>query len=138
MAFTLQPEQWYGWQMIPGYADDRCVPYFSPIRVHTVAQAPRSRIVTVEYTNVLYAAGVQEFRQTLSLLRRSHDYLVAAIYDEHGKPSDRVAVISHIEFEWLRRFCSELCRARPPELLGPADQQSPSRYLDAIFGVRRP
>jgi hypothetical protein len=84
MAFTLEPDHWYGWQLIPGYTGERVVPHFSPIRVHTVAQAARSRLITIEYTNVLYAAGVQVFRQALGVLRRGAGLLGRRYLHEHS------------------------------------------------------
>lgn len=134
--FTLQPGHWYGWQMIPGYTGEPVVPYFSPIFVHNVLQAARSRVISLELTDVLYAAGAQHFQRRLHLLRRGGDYLVAGVANDRGGTTDRVSVISQIGYEWIRRFCPSVWQSRPPESLGPTGTESASEYLSTVFGIR--
>lgn len=120
--------------MIPGYSGERNVPYFSPIRVTRVTPRKTGRgILNVSFRNVLYAEGVQNFQIDLRILKHEPDYLFAdLIYGESG-PAGRSAVISHIEFEWVRRLCPEVWSARPPETLNSAAQSSISVYLDELF-----
>ncbi len=34
--FTMGANGWYGWQMIPGYVGERCIPYCCPIYMERV------------------------------------------------------------------------------------------------------
>lgn len=133
--FMLDTSHWYGWQMVPGYAGERNVPYFSPMYLR--AFAPRKtgrRELHVEFLNAQYAEGVQEFSIDLKILKHSQDYLVAEIaYVDVSV--DRVAVISRIEFEWIRRCCPEIWAAQPPASFGSIEQNSVSYYLHAVFGT---
>jgi len=124
----LEPGHWYAWQMIPGYIGERCVPYCSPIYVKAVVPRSTGRgILHLDFENVLYARGVEEFSLDLRVLKRTPDYLLAEIlYQEAGV--DRSTVISSIEAEWIRRFCPELIASRPP-----AVTENISDYLEALF-----
>lgn len=130
----LVPECWYGWQMIPGYGAESNLPYFSPIRVTRVTpKKSGSGILSVTFLNALYAEGVQEFELDLRILSHERDYLIAdLIYGESG-PSGRTAVVSQIDFEWIRRLCPGLWTAQPPGKMTPAAQGSVSIYLDEAF-----
>jgi hypothetical protein len=133
--FTLQPDRWYGWQMIPGYVGERCVPYCCPIRVHKVEPLKSGKgIMKVDFWNTGYAAGVQGFSLDLQLLHRAKDYLVARILYGDSSTTDRCAVVSHIEFQWIQQFCPHLWHNHPPHLHGSTS--SVSIYLDAVFGVQ--
>ena len=135
LSFTLSPGHWYGWQMLPGYAAERNVPYFSPIWLQ--AATPRKtgrRLLTLKFFNVLYAEGVQDFTLDLRVLKHEANYFVAELVYQGDLPQDRTAIVSHIEFEWLRRFCPNLWAARPPESFGPNEQHSVQNYLKALFG----
>ncbi len=135
--FTLQPERWYAWQMLPGYAGERNVPYFSPILLREVVPRKTGRgILKLRFRNALYADGVQEFAQEMRVLKHAADFLVAEILVDRDIPSDRVGIVSHIEFEWLRRFCPGLWEAHPPGSFGPVEQGSVSHYLRALFPQR--
>ena len=128
----LRPKRWFGWQMLPGYSG----PYFSPIWVEEVT--PRKtgkRILKVRFINVLYAAGVEDFSLDLRILKHESDYLVSEIVYSEQTTNDRTAIISHIEFEWIQRFCPEIWAARPPSSFSTAEQGNVSRYLTALFGL---
>jgi hypothetical protein len=130
---SLVPDRWYGWQMIPGYGGEHNVPYFSPIFVTRVTPKKTGRrILNVSFRNVLYAEGVQHFQLDLRILTHRPNYLIAdLIYGESGP--ERSAVISHIEFEWIRRMCPGIWSARPLESMSPLAQGSVSIYLDEVF-----
>lgn len=136
-GFSPEAGRWYGWQMLPGYEPDFVVPYFSPILVHSVRQRPGTRQVTIEFFNALYVEGMQGFVKDLSVIRRAPTYLVGALVNEtaEGELSDRVAVVSEICPEWLRRHCPgvrEMLLERPAErdLLGLQEQ------LNMLYGGR--
>lgn len=131
----LQPDRWYGWQMIPGYSGQRNVPYFSPIRVHAVI--PRKtgqRILQVGFFNMLYAPGVQDFTADLRILKHQPNYLVAEVYAPSPQQRDRTVVISHIEFDWIRTTCPQLWADRPPARFGRSAETSVTTYLEALRG----
>lgn len=121
--YTLAPQTWAAWQMIPGYIGERCVPYCSPIWIHSVQPLKKgSGHLRLGFNNMLYAQGVQDFTLDLRVLKRAENYLVAEL--DYGPESikDRVAVVSHIEFEWLKTFCPQLWCHRPPASCSSAAQ----------------
>jgi hypothetical protein len=62
------------------------------------------------------------------------DYLIAELlYGTEGP--DRAAIIGHIEFGWVERFCPELWYHRPPSSVGGAIGGSVSLYLSEVFGL---
>ena len=127
----LVPPRWYGWQMLPGYGGERNVPYFSPIRM--ISATPRKTgkgTLGLSFWNQFYAEGVQDFQVELRILKHQSNYLIADLLTEGSHPSSRAAVISHVEFEWLRRFCPQL---PPVETCSAAAHQSASIYLDELF-----
>jgi hypothetical protein len=132
---NLVPDRWYAWQMIPGYVGERSIPYCSPIFVQRVVPKKTGKsILGIDFVNVLYAAGVQDFSLDIRILKHCADYLVAELlYD--GDAPDRVAVISHIEFGWIERFCPQLWFHRPPSSIGGAATGSVSIYLSEVFGL---
>ena len=131
---NLQPNTWYGWQMIPGYGDH--VPYFSPIRVTRVTPKKTGRgILTVFFLNVLYAEGVQDFQLDLRILKHEEDYLIADLLYGGSGPTDRTGAISQIDFTWIRRLCPGVWSERPPGTASPAAQRNVSMYLDEVFPV---
>lgn len=131
----IAPGSWYGWQMIPGYIGQRNVPYCSPIYVNRIVPKKTGKgILTLDFANVCYAEGVQGFSLDLKLLKHSSDYLIAdLLYGPEGP--DRAAVISHIEFAWIERFCPDLWYHRPPSSIGGAATGSVSIYLSEVFGL---
>lgn len=137
MSFSLAPEQWCAWQMLPGYTGERCVPYFSPLHVRRVRPLKtRKQVLELDYVNVLYAEGVQFFSGIrFQVLTRAANYLVARV--EEPTSDDRVAVLSHIEFGWLAACCPGVLRAFPPARLGSPYDSSISLYLDFVFLQRR-
>jgi hypothetical protein len=120
--------------MIPGYLGQRCVPYSSPIWIQSVTPLKKGTArLRLSFQNVLYASGVQDFDLELRVLKRAANYLVAELDNGSSGPPDRVAVISHIEFEWLRRFCPELWSHHPPDSCSDAARASVSMYLSEVF-----
>ncbi len=91
--FKLIPQCWYAWQMVPGYVGQRNVPYCSPIFVERVIPKKTGKgILTLDFVNVLYAEGVQDFSVDLKILKHSTDYLIADLQYGTEEP-DRAAVI---------------------------------------------
>lgn len=130
----LEAGRWYAWQMLPGYLAERSVPYFSPILMTEVTARKTGRgIIGLQFFNALYAYGVQDFSVELRILKHEPNYLIAEILEGPGE-AHRAAVISHIEFEWMRHCCPDLWRSRPPDSFGPSEQSSVSYYLTALFG----
>ena len=132
---TLASQQWYAWQMIPGYVGERNVPYCSPIFVTGVTPKKTGKgILQLDFINVLYAAGVEYFSLDLRIIKHSADYMIAdLLYGPEGP--DRAGVISHIEFAWIERFCPNLWYQRPPSSFEPVIACSVSLYLSEVFGV---
>jgi len=134
--FTIYPNRWFAWQMIPGYFGERSVPYCSPIYVTAVRPLKSGKgELDIEFFNAFYAQGVQDFELRLKVLKRAENYLVADLIYAPGEDSGRCAVINHIEMEWLRRFCPEFWYHRPPSSCSSAAQGSVSIYLnEALLG----
>ena len=122
--------------MNPGYIGDRCVPYFSPIHVTRVVPLKTGKgILEIDFWNVCYAEGVQNFEGIrLKVLLRAENYLIGRLLDSGSEV--RSAIISHIEFAWLDRFCPHIIEAHPPFDINAAYSGSVSLYLDRIFGIR--
>lgn len=136
--FSIVKNCWVAWQMIPGYFGERSVPYCSPIFVTGITPLKSGKgQIRLEFLNALYAQGVQNFCLDIKVLKRAKDYLVGEIIHSPGENSGRVAVISHIEFQWLQRFCPELWFHRPPSTT-PHGDSSVSLYLDAVFFRTQP
>ncbi|MGE4049444.1 MAG: hypothetical protein AB7F38_00130 [Piscinibacter sp.] len=132
--YTLAPKTWAAWQMLPGYLGERCVPYFSPIWVQSVEPLKKGTgRLRLSFKNVLYASGVQDFELELRVLKRAANYLVAELDYGASGSQDRVAVISHIEFGWLRKFCPELLSDHPPSSCSGNASASVSVYLSEVF-----
>jgi len=130
----LVPDRWYGWQMVPGYFGERNVPYFSPMRVVSITPLKTGRgILKMSFWNILYAEGVQDFNLDLRVLKHEANYMIGEIHYAASGPDDRSAVISHIEFDWIRHCCPSLWAFHPPETMSPAAQRSVSVYLDELF-----
>jgi len=120
--------------MVPGYGGARNVPYFSPILVSAITLKKTGRgILDLRFVNALYAHGVQDMALDLRVLKHASDYLVAEILYGADDSLDRVGIVSHIKFEWVRRFCPDLWAARPPEAVGAAAEGSVSLYLSSLF-----
>lgn len=115
--------------MNPGYIGDRCVPYFSTIHVTRVAPLKTGKgILEIDFWNVGYAEGVQNFEGIrLKVLLRAENYLIGHLqgYDFEV----RSAIISHIDFAWLDRFCPHIVEANPKS-------GGVTLYLDRIFGIQ--
>ena len=119
--------------MIPGYVGERSVPYYSPIYVNAVEPRKTGKsILRLDFLNVLYAQGVQDFRIDIRVLKRAKDFLVGELIDVPGEDTGRVAIISHIEFSWIERFCPNLWYHRPPSSTSHGTD-SVSDYLDEVF-----
>lgn len=134
-GLILTPRHWYGWEMLPGYAEARHVPYFSPTYLYSLhPQKTGRRTLTLRFLNARYAEGVKDVSLELRILKHASDYLVAEIRDDTSSSSERIGIVSHIEFEWIRQFCDDLWAIRPPSSFGAIEQHSVSHYLDALFG----
>jgi hypothetical protein len=83
---------------------------------------------------MFYAQGTQDFTIDLRLLKRAENYLVAELDDGPEGIRDRIAVVSHIEFEWLKTLCPQLWWHRPPASCSALAQSSVSQYLSEVFG----
>ena len=89
----------------------------------------------IKFVNAMYAEGVQSFDVDLRILGRYENYLIGEI-DHHGTSiTGRVAIISHIEFDWIRQCCPEIWWSRPPASYNAAIQGSISLYLDEVFKI---
>lgn len=127
---TLRSGQWYAWQMMPGYTG---VPYCSPIRVERceALRTGQSRM-RLAYLNAAYAQGVQDFDETLRVLVREKDYIVAVREEGDATPQIRTAIISVITWEWMQiHFCSlvDTKRGQNPE----TRNDSLFAFLDRIY-----
>lgn len=132
--FTLTANRWFGWQLIPGYLGERCVPWASPIYVTKVTRLKQGNgILNVTFECPLYAEGVNFGERSIQILVRAENYLVGQIVEESPIHAKRCAVISHIEFAWIRQFCPEHYYHRPPTDFTSTEQNSVSLYLDAVF-----
>lgn len=131
---NIEKDNWYGWQMLPSYTGEHCIPYFSPIFV-TYFKAHKSGkgLFRIEFLNAAYAEGMQEFSVEIRMLKRARDYLVGEIAEDHGGSFARCSIISNIEAEWLRRFCPELV-ARHPQLTNlDLNSESLAQLLSEAF-----
>lgn len=100
---TITPNRWYAWQMMPGYLGVY-EPYYSPIYIRSFKPLKSGRgTFKLEFLNVGYASGAQEFKVRLRTIKRCYEYLVAE-YDEQG--SDRTVIISEISSNWVRQHAS--------------------------------
>ena len=68
----------------------------------------------------------------LKVLKRAKDFFVGELVYNLGEDSGRVAIISHIEFSWVERFCPDLWYHRPPSSTSQGTGSITS-YLDEIF-----
>lgn len=135
--FKLIEQRWYAWQMIPGYIGERSVPYCSPIYINSVTPLKKGNgTIRIEFLNALYSQGVQTFDLELKVLKRAKDYLLGDLVYTDQKDSDRSVVISHIEFEWVKRFCPDLWFNRPPSSC--QNGGSISFYLNEVFFRKTP
>lgn len=118
-----ESENWYGWQMLPGYGDR---PYFSPIRISSVRELDNGQVWDVKFHNALYAAGVQMFQQRFRLLVNEAKYAIVRIEDQ----PDRSGVLSTMTTGWLSACCpSVLC-----EVEETSSEDSLPEKLDLLFG----
>jgi hypothetical protein len=125
----LAPGQWYSWQMVPGYGVPP-VPYFSPIWVKNVAPRKTGRgILGLEFTNALYAGGVQSSTLDVRILKHEDGYVVGELLYGAEGPSNRTAIIGVIGFAWIERFCPSLWAERPPSSFRGFEQESVYHYL---------
>lgn len=135
--FKLFPKNWYAWEMIPGYFGERNVPYHSPIYVQKVMPLKTGKnIIRLEFINVFYAEGVQLFDAKLRILLHCEHYFVSEIL--YKTPDiERCAIVSTIEFEWIRQFCPSLWYHRPPSSVSKHAELDVSTYLSEVFLPRQ-
>ena len=66
----LSENIWYAWEMIPGYVGKYNVPYRSPIYIEKIRPLRLGQnILQLDFINVLYARGVQDFSTKLRILK---------------------------------------------------------------------
>ena len=136
--FKIYNDGWFAWQMVPGYLGERSVPYCSPIYVKKVQPLKTGKnLIRLDFVNVLYAQGVQDIELDMRVLKRAKDYLIGDLIYNPDEVPDRAAIISHIEFGWVERFCPDLWYHRPPGST-KAGASSISMYLNEVFGAGRP
>lgn len=135
----LLPQNWYGWQMLPGYLG---TPYFSPIWIEGVTPRKTGKgILGVTFINVFYAAGVQDCDINLRIMKHEEDYLVSEILYGSNEPNDRTAIVSRIDFDWIRLFCptfwqdTSYLRSMANDGLAGLPHQTASEYLSRAFGL---
>ncbi len=87
----------------------------------------------IDFLNVAYAEGMQDFSMEMRVLKRAKDYLVGEIVEVQSVNPARCTIISNIEWRWLQRFCPELLVRHP--LLSSSDPSSESlnRCLNEVF-----
>lgn len=129
--FTIRPNEWFAWQMFPGYAG---LPYTSPIYVRGFQPLKTGDgLFRLQFINVFYAKGVKDMDMELRVLSRQHDFLLAALIDDPGQNPDRFVVISEIGFEWIERFCPQLWSTNPPAEELRKQPDGVASYLDGAF-----
>lgn len=116
LRFTLVSGDWYGLTMFPGYFD---CPYHSPIRIDSI-NARGGRQFDLQFLNLGYAAGVQNFQKRLRTLRRAKTHLVA----EETEVQDRTYVIVRLNTEWLHNHFPNLPSERYFDEWGRPDDQA--------------
>ena len=92
-----------------------------------------TEIINIEFINAFYTEGVRNFSLNFKILKKSKNYLIGDLIYSFSESSDRSAIISHIEFEWIKRFCPELWYHRNPSSCSINASNSISMYLDEIF-----
>lgn len=132
--FEITKDRWFAWQMIPGYIGERSVPYCSPIFITGIKPLKTGKgIFHIDFINVFYAEGVQNFSIKIKMLKRAENYLIGDLIYSDNEDSGRCAVISHIEFEWVKKFCPELWYQRPPSSCSSIAANSITEYLNEVF-----
>ena len=125
--FTLTRTRWYAWQMIPGYTGR---PYFSPIYIREVKPLKTGKnMLRLQFDNVCYAEGAQDFDLNIKILKRSAEYLVGELVYEGSSDVDRCCVISGISFDWLMMAFPGYMRNNPPK----HTTEGVEAYLNRIY-----
>src|SRR5262249_7299153 len=89
----------------------------------------------MDFLNACYAEAVQNFHGTrIKILLRGENYLIGHLLNDNT--GVRSALISHIEFAWLERFCPQIIQTYSPSEMEPLYSGSVSMYLNRIFGIR--
>ncbi len=70
----------------------------------------------------------------LLILHRASQYLIAGLMYGCDTPGERCAVVSEIEFEWIRRFCPWIWERRSLSGDDRRAHEDVQRYLGTIFG----
>ena len=132
----LTPDHWYAWQMFPGYSGDLCVPYCSPIHIDSVTpKKTGKRILEIEFFNAFYAQGAQGFVLDVRVLKHYKNYMIVELIYQNSE-SNRTAIISQIEFQWLERFFPELWKEKHPDRTSA--NGNINCYLDILFRQATP
>ena len=129
--FSIAPDRWYGWQMLPGYSGDNAS-YFSPIRVSQVTPLKSGKgLLDLEFFNAFYAEGAQGFNVRLGVIARRAEYLIAKI--EYADGLQRDAIVTRLSEAWLRRH-TKILELNPPERMAESlAQHELDYYLNCVF-----
>jgi hypothetical protein len=126
---TLVTQCWYAWQMLPGYGN---TPYFSPILVkRVVSRKTGGGLLALDFFNAFYASGVQDFSLAMRVLKRAADYLVAEI-EHRTEELDRTAIISKINYDWIKSQCHQLLARHPMASIGDPKHTDVQSYLNGV------
>lgn len=127
--FTIEPNRWYGWQMLPGYVTSpyEYGPYASPALIDDVKpQGTGKSFLWIRLGYVIYPMGGGPTGGNLRVLKRSASWLFADLMDS---PDERSVLISQISFGWMEQFRPNVFHHHPPN----AAQQNITDYLNEIF-----
>nr|WP_299246022.1 hypothetical protein [uncultured Halomonas sp.] len=123
---------WFAWQTIAADHDENQY-FYSPIHVNYSTSKGRNKsYFFLDFTNVLYLDGAQDFHVGLKVLRHHKDVLVADLF-KADRDARCIAIVSRIDFVWMQRHCQHIIDAYPPSLFGPAAELDVVAYLDSAF-----
>lgn len=94
--FWLEGSRWFGMTMYPGYGGG---PYHSPIQL-TGFQLLDDRIFGLDFLNLAYAQGVQNFCVEFEVLRGTADYQACVAADQ----PDRTYVFVPLTRKWMNTY----------------------------------
>ncbi|MFC0588295.1 hypothetical protein ACFFF7_02600 [Novosphingobium aquiterrae] len=104
LDFWLERSRWFGMTMYPGYDGG---PYHSPIQ-RTGFQLLDDRIFCLDFINLAYAHGVQEFSVDFEVLRGTMEYQICIA----AKQLDRAYVFVPLTASWIATYFSEHAHQR--------------------------
>lgn len=92
--FWLEGSRWFGMTMYPGYGDG---PYYSPITL-TGFQLIDDCIFDLDFLNLAYAQGVQEFSIEFETVRETAEYQLCLPIGQ----SDRTYIFEPLTARWMQ------------------------------------